>query len=229
MKIGSIIERNVFTFLWVFFLAFVLYYFISGESNDFDVKTMFCGGAAMYLVWPYIFFIGQMTSTLYEVSGMIVAGLTTLALYIIIDYWCRKIYWNRKKINFEISEDEQRNRKITLLKQISVICKWCGRLFACSIMPFLIGLTQYCAHDNDYNVIVCIYIAIAGCIVGWEIPFLGVIFLSIWLLPLHVKLWNNIFILFDALVILFFATGISNLLLKRNMRKFETIQSVKGK
>ena len=105
MKIGRLIERNVFTDIWL--LAFMLLllgkllgcdYFAHSSWQQFGWLICYCAG--VYSGWPCIFFVSKEGYDLFGPPWQeILSMMISLSTCITVDFLLRKILWNKKRVS----------------------------------------------------------------------------------------------------------------------------------
>ena len=188
MKIGRLIERNVFTFLWLFFFISSLLISLSkGGSFDEDATFFYCDCARQYTFWPQIFF--RYVTGAYSlglVSDVIFAYLISLISFIAADFLWRKIFWNEKKNRDTVSTDTlDKTQKSTVLQIAIWITKWAGRLLASVSIPFLMLTIEWSIYEMHCKESLSFFeprfhlagasLAILGCIIGWRFPLIALL------------------------------------------------------
>lgn len=237
MKIGRLIERNVFTFLWLFFFISRLFVYFIGRKYQYEYEKYFYGSyAGKYICWPYIFLFPRND---HSVGDAIIACAMGLVSFIAVDFLLRKIFWDKKK-NIEpvLPENLKKTPKILILQTVTGLVKWTGRLCAAVMIPFLMFFIdgyRYSMYDKEtlqrLNEHVLTYqlnfagasIAIFGCIIGWRFPLIGAVMLLTWIVPFQISegkiFLDGIFILFDIAAIAFFTTWALRRFSERTLKK----------
>lgn len=243
MKIGRLIERNVFTFLSLFFFISILlvqffHYFIFREEYwDEDAKFIFCWYASKYIFWPYEFLFKHEIGTylLGPVLDIVIICAISLTSFIAADFIWRKIFWNKKK---SIDNALSKTPKLVILQIVTGLVKWTGRLFACLAIPFLWFVVEDCIYQmNDKECLQDIshqlfgprfgfasaFIAIIGCIIGWRFPLIGAITMSAWFIPFLINEGQ----IFPDFTVIFFYLAATAFLATWVLRRFSERTSKK--
>jgi hypothetical protein len=223
MKIERLIERNVFTFLWLFFFISRLFvYFIGGEYEYEYEKYFYSLYTGKYICWPYIFlFPGDD----YSMGDAIITCAIGLLSFIAVDYLWRKIFWNKKKdITPILSERLNKTPKILVLQIIIGLIKWASRLFACFLIPFLMFIVEGCINRHAIIELTGLCIAIFGFIISWRFLMVGALMMLIGVIPFEIHKVLLIFIVFDLTAAAFFATWALRKFSERTLKKNDMVQ-----
>jgi hypothetical protein len=229
MKIGRVIERNVFVFLWLFFfistllVSFFHTFIFREEYWKEDAKFLYCWYAGKYMFWPHEFLFKQEMGTylLGPVLDVVIIGAISLTSFIAADFLWRKIFWNKKK---DIDNDSIKNlgktTKMVVLQTVIGLVKWIGRLLTCLSIPFLMYFMDGFIYELNYEggsqfYLVCVSVTIIGCIISWRFPLIGAIMMLAWIIPSGIN-EDQIFLgSIDLAAIAFFATWVLGKLSER--------------
>lgn len=188
MKIGRLIERNVFTFLWLFFLTSILLICLFTFREEYvneDATFIYYYYAGHYMFWPSAFLLKHKIDTVWD---LIIAFAISLPSFIAADFLWRKIFWNKKKnIDTALTETVGKTSKSAVLQIAIWISKWAGRLLASLSIPFLMSIIDDYIYKIDWKEDLQLFethfhfagasIAILGCIIGWRFPLIGAVML----------------------------------------------------
>ena len=190
---GRLIERNVFTFLWLFFLTSILLICLFTFREEYvneDATFFYCYYAGHYICWPHIFFPRHETGTYFlgPVLDVIFAYAISLVSFVTADFLWRKIFWNKKKnIDTALTGTVGKTSKLAVLQVAIWISKLAGRLLASLSIPFLMSIIDDYIYKIDWKENLQLFethfhfagasIAILGCIIGWRFPLIGALML----------------------------------------------------
>jgi hypothetical protein len=222
VEIGRLIERNVFTFLWLFFfLSFPLGYLIGFDYFGSEWQStgfFYLYYASKYIVWPTHFLFSG------GAEAYILSCLCSLTVCIIADFLWRKIFWNKRKIiDTALTKNVGKSSKKKSFQIVTVIVTWVGRLLTCLLIPFLMFTIDSCVYHCNKTILTSASVEILGCIIGWRFPLVGAVILLAGIISFHILegkiIFDCYYILIDLAAVAFFATWILKKFSKRELQR----------